>query len=709
VATGTHRDDIQGLRAVAVVLVVLCHAGVGLVQGGYVGVDVFFVLSGFLITGLLLSRATEKGYVSLSDFYARRARRILPAATLTLVATVLASYHLLNFVRARQVVVDSIWASLFGANIHFGRQGTDYFAQWQPPSPVQQYWTLAVEEQFYLVWPALVSLILFGSMLRGRFRRRQTDPRPLAPRAVVRLFIVLAVAGIASLVWSIHLTDVSPSAAYFSTLARAWELALGAALSIAMSSLAWSGSARLPRTRALVGWLGLIGICGAAAYFSASTRFPGYAALLPTLGAALVIAAGACDQQSRFSVGRLLSIRPLRYVGDRSYAFYLWHWPVFILAVQYVGHELSVGVMLLLALGAFLLSMISYSLFENPIRQMRWPTSAGVLMWPVSAAFVIVVAVFTLGLVNSEAARMEAAAAAVQPGPLRDPTAVSNTSKVNSAGPPLPAVVAAVKAARRGAPLPSSVTPPISKLLHDGYSFAPGCAPNSGETKSKICPLGDTANAKTLVLMGDSFAQQWMPTILSMAQQDGWIVIPIVNGSGCASGSWIHYPARPWCAKWFRWALGKAKALHPDVTVIAGEWASDAPPEAVGGAIAMIAAAKRFSKSVIVVGVTPLQSKQPVDCLLRPKATMRTCTTIATSEQLKNDLEVSGYAARNNVGFIDPKPWFCTRSSGSEVEYWCPLVINRIITRIDVAHITAEYAAALAGSFRSSFRRELFR
>jgi peptidoglycan/LPS O-acetylase OafA/YrhL len=161
----THRGDIQGLRAVAVLLVALGHAGVGFLSGGFVGVDVFFVLSGFLITGILLAEARENGSISLVAFYVRRARRILPAAALTLLATDLAAYFLLNFLRAREAVWDSLFAATFAANFRFAQQGTDYFAQAQPPSPLLHFWSLGVEEQFYLVWPALLSVVLFGAAL----------------------------------------------------------------------------------------------------------------------------------------------------------------------------------------------------------------------------------------------------------------------------------------------------------------------------------------------------------------------------------------------------------------------------------------------------------------------------------------------------------------------------------------------------------------
>jgi peptidoglycan/LPS O-acetylase OafA/YrhL len=670
-------------------------------KGGYVGVDVFFVLSGFLITGILLSGAGKRGYVSLSNFYVRRARRILPAAALTLIATDLAAYHLLNFVRARQAVSDSIWASFFAANVRFAREGTDYFAQGQPPSPIQHFWSLAVEEQFYLVWPGLLSLVLFGLVLsrRSSVRRRQ-GRQGVTPQRIRRLLLVIILISAASLAWSVHYTRLTPAAAYFSTAARAWELGLGAALAI--------GAAGLMRTpgvlRALMGWSGFICIACAAVLYSDGTAFPGYAALLPALGAAFVIAAGIGDQAPRLGVARFLALRPFRYVGDRSYAFYLWHWPVLIIAVQYEGHELSVAVKLLLALGAFALSVVSYALFENPIRQMRWPVPAGALLWPASAAIVFVVAVLTLGAIDDKAARVEAAAAAVKPAALADPAAAA-TARANSR--PLPAVVAAVKAAQRGDPLPSPLNPPVADLLKDGWSFPSGCTPGDGETMSKICRLGDTTSAKTIVVIGDSHAWHWMPTILQMAQQDGWVVVPLIK-SACTPHTWLRFPEKPECPGWYKWAIGQAEALHPDVTLIAGSWAFDnVPIEAVKTIASLTSVAKRFSKSVIVVGDPPKQSRQPVDCLLAPHATMKTCATTVTKVQVWGDTKVAAIAKTRHVGFVDTRGWFCARLSASK-PLRCPLVINRTITRRDLGHITMTYALELAAPFRAAFRRALF-
>jgi peptidoglycan/LPS O-acetylase OafA/YrhL len=533
-----HRDDIQGLRAVAVLLVAFGHAGVPFLSGGFVGVDVFFVLSGFLITGILLAEFAERGAISLPRFYLRRARRILPAAVLTLVVTDIAAHHLLNFVRAREAVSDSIWSALFAANIHFARQGSDYFAQGQPPSPFLHFWSLAVEEQFYFVWPSLLALLLALGLRR-------------------RLLGVLAAIAAGSLVWSIHVAASSPATAYYSTFARAWELALGAALAVAAPHLgSLSG-----RVGFACGWLGLFAIGYAAWAYSEGTPFPGSAALVPAAGAALVIAAGLAARQTGLDVGRMLALAPLRYLGDRSYAFYLWHWPVLILATQYAGRELSLGVKLGLLAFAFLLSVASYRFVENPIRRMKPALRVGGLLWPATATAVALVAVVIVDSTDRTAARLEAAAAAVHPAQL---VRASKPAKTQS----LDVVVAAVRQAERGAPLPSPVTPSPSNLRGDFYTLPAGCSPGEGKTSSKVCRLGDARSSKTIVVIGDSHAQMWIPPVLRMAGRDGWAVVPFVKPR-CIPRSWR---SKGECGKWYRWATRRASALRPDVTLVIGSW-----------------------------------------------------------------------------------------------------------------------------------------
>ena len=416
-----------------------------------------------------------------------------------------------------------------------------------------------------------------------------------------------------------------------------------------------------------------------------------------------MIAAGIGRGAPRLSVAGLLSTAPLRYVGDRSYAFYLWHWPVLIIAARYAGRDLSLGENLLLLCGAFALSVASYALFENPIRRMRWPAPAGAALWPASAAAVLVVALSMLGVLDNTLARMEAASAAVRPAMLVDPAVRAAARPTGSR--PLPAVVAAVQAARRSAPLPSPLTPSVGDLLGDFYAFPEGCTPPKGKTTSRVCRLGDARGAKTIVVFGDSHAQMWMPTILRMAQQDGWAVVPLVK-VGCVPRSWLRERG---CRAWYRWATRQAARLRPDVALIAGSWGGTASPTPdVRGVDRLSGELRRSAMTVIVVGDAPHQRVTPVDCLLARGATMRSCSTAARGVQLRADATVAANARRRRVGFVNTRGWFCARSA-SRTGYLCPLVINRTIGWVDRGHVSRTYGLMLTPSFRAAFRRELFR
>jgi peptidoglycan/LPS O-acetylase OafA/YrhL len=344
------RPDVEGLRALAILLVVLYHADVPGVRGGYVGVDVFFVISGFLITGLLFKEADNSGRVSLTRFYARRFRRILPAATVVIILTVLASYHWLGFLQGNSVAIDAKWASVFLANIHFAVIGTQYFGSETPPSPLQHMWSLSVEEQFYAVWPLL---LLTVTMIARRISLR------------LRLGAVLVVIIGASLAWSIIETSQNGVWAYFSPLTRAWELAAGGLIAVAAPL-----AARIPKPVALVvGFGGLIGILVSGTVFSARTPYPGSAVALPVLGTVMVIAAGSAV--AGMGVERILRPRPVQWLGARSYSLYLWHWPILVIAAERVGKVLPVWQNMLCLLAALAASALTYWLIENPIRRAR--------------------------------------------------------------------------------------------------------------------------------------------------------------------------------------------------------------------------------------------------------------------------------------------------------------------------------------------------
>jgi hypothetical protein len=506
------------------------------------------------------------------------------------------------------------------------------------------------------------------------------------------LLAVLAAAAVASLAWSILETRSSPIDAYFSTFARAWELALGAAVAIALPALS---RARL----ALLGWVGLGAVVAAAVWFSSATPFPGYAAVLPACGTALLIASGI--RPSRVAPGRLLSAAPLRYIGDRSYSFYLWHWPVLVIAAQYVGHELSLGAKLGLVIGAFGLAVVSYRLVEDPIRRLRLGRPVGALLWPASVGAVLLLSVVILRSVGTTAERLEKAAAAVKPPALVDTAAAAVADGTKA----LPAVIAAVRAAERGDRLPSPLTPPVDRLRGDFYTFPDGCTPSRHGTSSKVCRLGAAGAAKTIVVFGDSHAQMWMPTILAMAKRDGWAVVPLVKVR-CVPRSWGGTDE---CGRWSRWARRRAEALRPDVTLVIGSRAGTVDPlRSVRPVAEMSRALKRASASVIVVGDSPSQTRDPVDCLLARGATMKTCTGKGTPVQARAEAAVAANARRDGVAYLDTRPWFCAHPRVPATALLCPMIVNQTIAYVDRGHVSRTYALELAPVFRSAFRRALF-
>lgn len=356
-AAHTQRDDIQGLRAVAVMIVVAYHAGLSFVPGGFVGVDLFFVLSGFLITQLLLREIATTGTVSLRQFWARRARRIMPVSALVLVTTMLAVRMFMSPLDRKAIGTDIRWSALFSGNWRFAQQQTDYLASDRNPSPVLHYWSLGVEEQFYFLWPLL--LIALAVVWRLAGRRRAVH--------AIAFGGAFAVVILVSLAYCVHTTATNQPYAFFGTPARAWQLAAGALTALAVPAiLRWR-----PHTRASVGAAGLVlfglGVCALDESGSAGLGYPSWLAMAPTLAGVLLIASGT-GPYSRLN--RLLSVRPLTYVGDISFSLYLWHWPVLVIGMEAIGAR-TPEVRLALVAVAVGLSVASYQLVENPIRRAR--------------------------------------------------------------------------------------------------------------------------------------------------------------------------------------------------------------------------------------------------------------------------------------------------------------------------------------------------
>ncbi|MFK5583163.1 acyltransferase family protein [Serinicoccus sp. LYQ131] len=486
----TLRGDIEGLRAIAVLMVLLYHAQVPGLDGGFAGVDVFFVISGFLITRLLVKEALATGTVSIGSFYARRARRLLPAATVVLLFTTVAGYVSLGSARLAELGSDVLAAALYVVNWALAERSVDYLAEDSTASWVQHYWSLSVEEQFYVLWPLL---ILLGLWLARRVGLRPT--RVLAA--------LLAVVVVASFVWSVLRTESSPETAYFVTTTRIWELGIGAGLVFLLPRLR-----RLPGTASeALALVGLLAIVWSAFALSTATPWPGSAALVPTVGTALVIAAGSTDRLTM--VARGLGVRPMRFVGALSYGLYLWHWPLLQL-LQEVRPGSGLRARLAVAGLGVLLAWLTLRLVENPIRfhpglarSSRRALAAG--------AGAMAVTVAAGGALWASAPRV-----GELPDEVRGALALTDGSST-----PDPAMIEdpAQTFTRTGTVYPT----PGAAVLDVPGAYDDGCQVVQEQTDlpDEPCEYGP-ADGTDVALLGDSKMLQWLPALLPIAEQEGW-------------------------------------------------------------------------------------------------------------------------------------------------------------------------------------------
>ena len=689
-STGVRRDfrqDIQGLRAVAVLLVALGHAKVGPLDGGFIGVDVFFVISGFLITSLLLRETERTGTLSIAGFYARRARRILPAAGVVLLATIVMSVQFLDGARSLLVGKEAVWATFFAANVKFAHEGTDYFSAANPPSPLQHYWSLAVEEQFYLVWPLLIVICL----LLVRKHRERT-------RSVVAGVLAAGIA--TSFVWSLHLTATNRVEAYFNTPARAWELGLGALVAVAAPLLddvpGW--------LHAFSAWAGLALVIVSAVQYDDTTAFPGWAALAPVVGTALLLAAGPA-RASRWGPQAALSVRPMRMVGDWSYSFYLWHWPLIIVARYRFGriHDWR-GVWVLLV--ALALAAATYYLVETPVRRGKvfsGPRWRALVLYPVMVALVLPAGALGESVVR---ARFDGGGPAITLNNFGRPS--SSPDPTLSADPVVALVQASVLAAKNGVAIPAGLKPsPLD--LADSIPDVGECPYHTVKPQAlHLCPRGDVDGAKTMVLVGDSHMRQWIPALELIAKQQGYLAYFLVR-EGCPA-----IDQTPWdvldnepssgCQTFQDWAAGQVKELRPDITFLASDANEGGFADVDGNRVqnnnlvaelveaGMTAEVDRitpYSGRTVVIGDPPILMISPPECLTKPDPTLRACLSPAEPRSLKMvAAEKRGTLAAGGE-FLETADWFCYRN-------WCPAVVGQYITHRDHEHITPEYAIHLA-------------
>ena len=530
------RPDIEGMRAFAVISVVLYHADLG-VRGGYIGVDVFFVISGFLITRQLLSTVAVRGIRALPTFYARRIRRLLPAAAAVVIATIVVVRFWAPVLSVRPIAIDGLFTTFYGLNYRLAVEGTQYMHQDDTASPLLHFWSLGVEEQFYVFWPILILLV---ATIGRRYRN-------------VLLFLALAATTIVSFRYSVEVTRTSAPWAYFSLHTRAWELSLGALVALGAAQLA-----RLPRFVAtLGGWAGLSAVVASAFVFDDSTPYPGSLAAVPVVGAALLI---ACGCGSRRSVERVLQEPLLQSVGRVSYSWYLWHWPMLILIPMIAGQDLDwvgrLGVVWL----SLAVAIVSYFLIENPSRHALPRNWHGFAMGVVVSG--AVVAAVALVVSNLPSVVGKGADANVVVADVATPAVVTQMQHAVAAG---VGVLAA----------PRNLTPTPADAAHDlPAADDTNCHADFATITQGACVYGDPTAPHTAVLVGDSHADMWLPAFNQAGITEHWKIVDWTKSSCPVAGISVFSAtlnrAYTECDTWRGQVLKRIAALKPDLVFMTG-------------------------------------------------------------------------------------------------------------------------------------------
>ncbi|GEO13079.1 acyltransferase family protein [Microvirga aerophila] len=665
----SYRPEIQGIRTIGALLVAVFHIWGGRVSGG---VDVFFVISGFLITGSLYRELQRRQSIDVIAFWGRIAKRIAPLAYSVLGLTLLVALLLMPLVRRESFLSEVFYSAFHLENIKLMMNSVDYLARDEPPSPVQQFWALSVQVQFYAIWPFL---LMAAALLARKLC------------SVTFAFVaVLAAVFLASLAYSIIQTGHSPAPTYFDTWARVWEFALGGLVAVVLPHLTIA-----PVVRFLAGWTGLLAVVSCGFMFSAKVTFPGYVALWPTIGAALVLVSGGGSMS--LGADRVLAWKPLVALGEISFSFYLWHWPVLIfymIAVDRTKLGIIDGLLVIaLALyGAYLLNRW----VEQPIQRSAigkynaWHLHAMGTGWVMP--ILVTTTLWTLMLERADSSR--------------------GLAKVDYPGGSIPAS------------METAVTPGIP--LRPGPASAKGdlprptiekCQQRPGVAELIVCTYGnETAPTKTIVLAGGSHSAQWFPALEVLAHQNGWRIINIPKAA-CT----LSYTGRPTtssdCETWRESALEYLTNLKPDVVFTTstrpyrGAQVEGQKPrrEHVPSAYVMFwSRLEELRITVIAVRDNPWPGHVVPECVEKNLSNVVACARPRDRHMNDVDPSTSLEPKPKNVEFIDLTDRFCDQTL-------CHAVGGNILIYRDRHHMTATFARSLApvlGERMKEVRPDLF-
>lgn len=678
------RPEIQALRTIAILGVVLFHLWPNRLTGGYIGVDVFFVVSGYLITSHLLRELETDGKISLSRFYARRIRRLLPAAMLVLAASAIATAIFVPAERARAFLGEVVASALYVQNWVLAINATDYFAHGEPASPVQHYWSLSVEEQFYIVWPML---FLVAGLLAARLGRRR------------RRAVLLTVVGVfaVSFVYSAIITATAPQFAYFATPAHAWEFAAGSLLVFAPRKVDGWFSAR-PGAAASALWVGIALIIGSMVLFTGATPVPGVIALIPVVGTLLVIAASRSDL--RWSPTPILSSRPVQFVGDVSYSAYLWHWPLIVLVPYALGHDLTT----IEKIAIFVLTIVLAWATRNGVEaavlgSARWrPRRVSYGFAVVSSALVVALAVVPI-VVMEQQTRAQTAQALEQ---IAGDGCVGASALLSRSDCPEPfeldSAFATDTATYESLSAQVVESAGMDATCRDSFEGSRDCVFNEG---------GDAV----IALVGDSHAEHLEPALAYQAVVEGWEIrvytkrsCPIVDPGWVAEGAVEYKQNDPACVRW-RDRIIADLAADQDVDVVVpvtyahrvGLDGTEADVTSLANAFARTwTTLTEAGRSVVVVADTPVaRSERMAECLAEESDAVACANP--RRDALPPDPIAQSVAGSPSARVIDLTDGFCDSER-------CYAAVGGIAVYRDSHHLTPRFALSLGPLMTAELR-----
>lgn len=692
------RLDIEGLRAVAVLAVVFDHL-FHWPNGGFIGVDIFFVISGFLITGILLREAHAAGKISFRKFYSRRIKRILPAAALVLSVTVAMAYILYYAGRANSIAADAFWSLLFSANWRFAILGTDYMNSGASVSPLQHYWSLGVEEQFYIVWPWI---ILAGLYIAKRFRLNS-----IGTTLVLSISIIVPL--LISFTYSLWETKVVHTVAYFSTFSRGWELAAGALLAVVTVNFNGFNLS----VRALLHWMGLALIAGSLIFIGPNTPFPGPYALFPVIGASLVILAGTGQHIDGYDKASWLLTNPAsRFIGKISYSLYLWHFPVIIYLAAFVPVDgrryyiLAISIMLILSIGSF-------NFVEDPIRRGTFgkrgfgrPTSAGHRQTKVALAL------FSIAIV----AIPTAAYATFGNQPQSSSTVDASIPAVLPAGNPLEVRQKMLTSALSATEWPS-LTPNPAEMGPDGALAKPdewikdGClggvlSPLAHDkdviANAERCAYGNENAPKSMIIFGDSTTMSFVPGIRKALNDQDWkvYVYTVAACSPTLVEPKVTDGSAEECIRFKAWVVSEIKRISPTLVVSSflrndGQLkdhaeGAEADAEWQRQVTGMGKIATDAGAEYVLLGAPNPAKSDPSQCISRVSRPSDCITNLPTGfDSNERAMERAVADVGPGARYVSTKDWFC-------IDDRCPAFVGNTGMFADINHISARASEELA-------------